>query len=472
MPFRAAELSRRRFLIDAAVTAGCATLPLPLLAASETLTLVAKERPQRLPGLAGPSPLWSYGETWPSELRVRRGETMNAMLVNNLPEHTTIHWHGLRVPHAMDGVPYITQPPVQPGESFLYSFAPPDPGTYFFHPHCDTIQALSRGLAGVLVVEDPRNKDLFDIDQVVALKDWRVLPSGAFDSFTMEADAARAGTLGNLRTVNGGEPPTLVVPPSAHVRLRVVNLDVSRIPMLGMKGANAAVIATDGQACEPFPAQNWRLGPAMRVDIAFQAPAGQGAEVVLEDIWNKTPQLLIRIVTKGAAAKRPRGNTSLKLPPVELPVPQLGSAQRLNITLQAGLADPQLEAWLKETGLGADSLCLSQGIFWAINRKPWPGMVGDTRPPPLAELTKGKSYIFEIFNGSRYTHPMHLHGHTFRVLSSTKRKLPPHWADTVLVMPNERIDIAFVAGLPGDWMFHCHIIDHQDTGMMGYVRVA
>ena len=471
MPFRATELSRRRFLIDAAVSAGVAALPMPLLAASGPLTLVAKERPQRLPGLAGPSPAWCYGETWPSELRVRRGETMNALLVNQLKEHTTIHWHGVRVPHGMDGVPYITQPPVQPGESFLYSFAPPDPGTYFFHPHCDTIQALSRGLAGVLVVEDPRERGLFDIDQVVALKDWRVLPSGAFDSFTMEADAARAGTLGNLRTVNGGEPPTLVVPPSAHVRLRVVNLDVSRIPMLGMSGARAAIIATDGQACEPFPVQNWRLGPAMRADIAFQAPAGQGAEVVLEDIWSKTPQLLMRIVTQGAAAKRPRG-TALKLPPVELPVPQLASAQRLNIALQVGLADPELEAWLKETGLGTDSLCLSEGIFWSINRKPWPGMTGGFRPPPLAELTKGKSYIFEIFNGSRYTHPMHLHGHTFRVLSSTKRKLPPHWADTVLVMPNERVDIAFVAGTPGDWRFHCHIIDHQDTGMMGYVRVA
>ena len=471
MAYTPADLSRRRFLRDATLLAGLAALPVPLHADPGSLTLLAKERPWRLPGLSGPTPAWSYGEGWPTEVRVRRGEPMQATLTNGLKEHTTIHWHGVRVPYEMDGVPYFTQPPVQPGESFLYSFTPPDPGTYFFHPHCDTVQALSRGLAGVLIVEDPRNAGLFDVDQVVALKDWRVLPSGAFDSFSTTAGAARAGTLGNLRTVNGGEPPVLTVPPGARVRLRLVNLDVSRAPMLGVKGAAAAVIATDGQACDPFPVQNWRLGPAMRADIAFQAPAEQGAQVVFEDIFSNTPQRLIRVVTKGTAANR-RSNSPLKLPPAELPVPQLGSAQRVDFTLQAGLTDPKLEEWMKETGLGADSLCLSQHVFWSINRKAWPGMIHDDRLPPLAELTPGKSYIFQIFNGSRYIHPMHLHGHTFRVLSATKRKLPPHWADTVLVLPDERVDIAFVAGEPGDWMFHCHIIEHQEAGMMGYVRVG
>ncbi|HEY4136012.1 MAG TPA: multicopper oxidase family protein [Alphaproteobacteria bacterium] len=466
-----ADLSRRRFLLGTAALAGIAALPKPLRADPGAIALLAKERPLRLPGLAGPSPAWTYGDGWPLELRVPRGETMRATLNNGLQEHTTIHWHGVRVPYVMDGVPYFTQDPVQPGQSFTYSFAPPDPGTYFFHPHCDTLQAMSRGLSGVLVVEDPRDAGLFDVDKVVVLKDWRVLPSGAFDSFTTDRDAARAGTFGNLRTVNGGAPPTLEVPPSARVRLRIVNLDVSRMPMLGVRGANAAVIATDGNACEPFPAQNWRLGPAMRCEIGFQAPADQGAEVVIEDIWTSKPQLLMRIVTKGAAAQK-RAGTALKLPPVELPVPKLNGAQKIDFTLQAGLMDPKLAAWLKETGLGTDSLCLNQNIFWSINGKSWPGMTHDAKMPPLAELTSGKSYVFQMFNGSRYIHPMHLHGHTFRVLSSSKRKLPPHWADTVLVQPNERIDIAFVAGEPGDWMFHCHIVDHQDTGMMGYVRVA
>jgi len=90
----------------------------------------------------------------------------------------------------------------------------------------------------------------------------------------------------------------------------------------------------------------------------------------------------------------------------------------------------------------------------------------------LFALKAGRTYVAELFNGTPHRHPMHLHGHTFRVLGSNERKLPPHWADTVLVTPKERIRIAFVAGEPGDWMFHCHIVEHQETGMMGYLRVA
>jgi FtsP/CotA-like multicopper oxidase with cupredoxin domain len=467
-------LSRRRFLAGSAALAGSASfgllLPTALKAASGRFDLAAQERAMSLPGLTGPSPCWTYGDGWPMELRATRGETMTAVLRNNLKEHTTIHWHGVRVPYKMDGVPFFTQDPVQPGDSFTYSFAPPDPGTFFFHPHCDTAQAMGRGLAGVLVVEDPRDKDLFDVDQVVALKDWHVHPDGSFDTFSDFADAARSGTFGNLRTVNGKQRPTIEVPSGARVRLRIVNLDVTRMPMLGFKGATCMIIATDGNACEPFPAQQWRLGPAMRADVAFQAPTSENAEILFDDIWTNPPTPLARIVTKGKAVTARRG--AMKLPAAELPLPNLAQAQRIDFSLQTGLEDPKLEEWLKETGGSLDDLCRNQRILWAINRKSWPGMIHDVKMPPLAELTPGKSYIFQIFNGSRYIHPMHLHGHSFHVLSASKRKLPPHWADTVLVQPSERVDIAFVAGEPGDWMFHCHIIDHQETGMMGYVRVG
>src|SRR5262249_6059573 len=102
----------------------------------------------------------------------------------------------------------------------------------------------------------------------------------------------------------------------------------------------------------------------------------------------------------------------------------------------------------------------------------WPGNGHEKKPPPLFELTSGKSYVAELFNGTPHQHPMHLHGHTFKVLSSSERDLPVHWADTVLVRPRERVRIAFVAGQPGDWMFHCHIIEHQETGMMAYFKVS
>jgi FtsP/CotA-like multicopper oxidase with cupredoxin domain len=119
-----------------------------------------------------------------------------------------------------------------------------------------------------------------------------------------------------------------------------------------------------------------------------------------------------------------------------------------------------------------DLLCRSQRIFWAINRRPWPGQSGGRIPPPLATLTRGRSYIFELVNTTPHTHPIHLHGHTFLVIESNKRTVTPYYADTVLIHTKERVKIAFVADNPGDWMLHCHIIEHQDTGMMGYVRVA
>jgi FtsP/CotA-like multicopper oxidase with cupredoxin domain len=260
------------------------------------------------------------------------------------------------------------------------------------------------------------------------------------------------------------------------VRLRALNLDATRIVMLNLVGAagdaQAAVIATDGNACDPFPARAWRLGPAMRADLAFIAPEDEGAELLLQDVWPATNVMLARIVTQGPALRRARDTSTLRLPPAELPEPDLGSATRLDVTLLAGHEDPALEAWAREMGVDLDSLCLSSRIFWSINRTAWPGASHENVPPPLFELKSGRSYVAEIFNGTPHRHPMHLHGHTFKVIGSNKEPQPVHWADTVLVDPKERLRIAFVAGAPGDWMFHCHIIEHQETGMMGYLRVA
>ena len=111
----------------------------------------------------------------------------------------------------------------------------------------------------------------------------------------------------------------------------------------------------------------------------------------------------------------------------------------------------------------------------APRRCSWLGVAGprcDRLPPPLATLTRGRSYVFELVNTTPHTHPIHLHGHTFQVIDSNKRKVAPYFSDTVLIHTRERVKIAFVADNPGDWMLHCHIIEHQDTGMMGYVRVA
>ena len=103
---------------------------------------------------------------------------MNVTLANDLKDqHSSIHWHGIRVPNAMDGVPYVTQLPVLPKERFSYRFTPPDPGLFIFHPHCNTTEQFGRGLAGVVIVEED---EPYDDDIVCVLKDWRVARDGAW----------------------------------------------------------------------------------------------------------------------------------------------------------------------------------------------------------------------------------------------------------------------------------------------------
>ena len=118
-----------------------------------------------------------------------------------------------------------------------------------------------------------------------------------------------------------------------------------------------------------------------------------------------------------------------------------------------------------------DGLCIRDNAFWAINKASWATGPSRTLPPPLALLQAGRSYVFELMNATPHPHPIHLHGHTFEVLSASRLERPRHFADTVLVQPKERVEIGFVA-TEGDWMLHCHVLEHLEYGMMGYVRVA
>jgi FtsP/CotA-like multicopper oxidase with cupredoxin domain len=114
---------------------------------------------------------------------------------------------------------------------------------------------------------------------------------------------------------------------------------------------------------------------------------------------------------------------------------------------------------------------MRQGMVWTINGVSVPG--GEHTHDPLLLLKRGQPYIFEMLNDTAWWHPMHLHGHVFRVLSRNgKPTARREWLDTVLMAPGERVEIAFVADNPGGWMFHCHILEHQQGGMMGTVRVA
>ena len=153
------RVSRRALLLGAGAAGLAEALPLRRTGAEPAIKeyrVAAKPATVNLTGKGHPdTAVWAYDGAVPGpELRVRQGQPVRITVVNKLDDDTTVHWHGIRLPNAMDGVPGLTQKPIRPGESFVYEFTPPDAGTFWYHPHADTLQQLGRGLAGALIVEE------------------------------------------------------------------------------------------------------------------------------------------------------------------------------------------------------------------------------------------------------------------------------------------------------------------------------
>ncbi len=224
-PLRPA-IDRRSFLMSAASLA-CASLVLrdarAGVPAAKEVNLVAA--PARLPIVGAPYPetdVWCYsGQSPGPEIRVRQGDHVRIVVDNRLSEDTTVHWHGLRVPNAMDGAPDVTQPSIQPGESFSYEFAVRDAGTYWYHPHAHSAEQVGRGLAGAFIVEE-QNPLPVDRDVVWVLGDWRLRRDAAIaEDFNNPMEMSMSGRIGNTVTINGRVPTRFEVRSGERIRLRL-----------------------------------------------------------------------------------------------------------------------------------------------------------------------------------------------------------------------------------------------------------
>lgn len=432
-----------------------------LARAGAPVTLVARPGEAMITDKGPTKGVMTYGDAEiPPVLRMRRGEAFALRLDNRLDEPTTIHWHGLRIDNRMDGVPFLTQPYVYGGDGFDYAFTPPDAGTFWYHPHCNTLTQIGRGLAGLVVVEDPADP-VFDAEIVLNLRDWRLGGDGQFIAQFKPRDAARAGTFGTVRTANWRQSPQYDAPAGGLVRLRLAATDVTRILALQMEGAEAAVIALDGNpATERFALDHLMIGPGQRLDLVLRMPDTEGAVAALKDLRGTKPATLATFRATGASLKR----DARDLPPLTqnpLPEPDLSAAAEIPFVLSASAEERP-----------KDGICGSLGYnFWAINKVPWADDTGDPTAP-LAEMKAGRTYIFNVENPTPQVHPLHLHGLVFRPMNSNKQAIRPHFSDTYLILPDEKVQLALVADNPGDWVFHCHIIEHQKTGMTSYVRVV
>ena len=467
------RVSRRALLLSAGAAALEATLPFRRsFAASEIkeYRLTAKAATVNLTGDGHlDTAVWAYGGTVPGpEVRIRQGDPVRLVVSNKLGEDTTVHWHGIRLPNAMDGVPGLTQPPIRPGESFTYEFTPPDAGTFWYHPHADSLQQLGRGLAGALIVEE-REPVAIDRNLTWFIEDWRLDNDGKIATgFGNRMEAGMSGRIGNTVTVNGRVPETVSVRAGERLRLRLVNAALARIVGLRFEGHQPVVVAYDGQPCDPHPPDGGRLvlGPAMRADLVIDMRGAPGRRyAVIDDFYQDLAYKLLDFVYDPGEPIREHLDASVKLPANPLPEPDLAAAERHQIALQGGMMGGM-------SMMGGGGMMGRGGATWAMNGM---SMTGDGQPDmsPLLTLKRGQTCVLALRNETAWWYPMHLHGHSFRVVSRNGKPNPVReWRDTVLVPPRETAEIAFVADNPGDWMFHCHVTDHQETGMMATIRIS
>jgi FtsP/CotA-like multicopper oxidase with cupredoxin domain len=451
---------------------GAAGLLLPSLAsprAEEGLRLTAAPARQSLLGPDRPeTAVWAYNATSPGPvLRARQGETLRVRLENRLPQPTSIHWHGLRLPNAMDGVAGLTQPPVPPGGGFDYAFPLPDAGTHWYHPHWESHEQVARGLSGVLIVEEAAPPAV-DRDLLWALGDWRLDAEGAIaEDFGNLRDAMHAGRIGNLVTINGAPRRELVVRAGERLRLRLVNLANARVFSLRFTGLAPLAVALDGQPVEPHrPIEDLVvLGPGMRADLILDCTGSPGdREQVIDEAYARLTYRLLDIRYAPERLRAPPPRDPVRLPPNPVPEPDLAAAERIPVVLNGGMMGMMRGGGMREAR--------ERGLAWTMNGRAAPADHAQ-HGPPLAELRLGRSYLLEFRNETAWPHPMHLHGHAFRVLTRNGRPVPHRpFRDTALLGAQERMEVAFLADNPGDWVLHCHVLEHQHSGMSALLRVA
>jgi FtsP/CotA-like multicopper oxidase with cupredoxin domain len=466
-------ISRRSLLLGGASVAAALGARQGLAARPAAVTLKAARGRVALVGAPHPdTAVWCFDGKVPGpEIRVRQGERIRVRVENDLPEETTVHWHGVRVPHAMDGVPHLTQKPIAPGETFEYEFDCRDAGTFWYHPHQRSHVQVGRGLYGAFIVEE-KVPVAVDRDITWVLDDWRLLRDASISGdFGNMHDVSHAGRLGNTVTVNGRVHDTFAVRAGERIRLRLINAANARIFGLEFTDHAPLVIALDGQPVEPHAPDGGRvvLGPAMRADLLLDMARRPGGRFAVTDrFYRGLEYRLLDIVCGDAPPLREAAEPPLRLPSNNLPEPDLDNAERHRIVLGGGMMGTMTSALVDGKRLDMRAL-IQDGLAWALNGV----AVKEHLHEPMLTLARNRSCVIELVNDTAWPHPMHLHGHSFRVI--TRNGTPTRyreWMDTVLLHRRERAEIAFVADNPGDWMFHCHILEHQAGGMMGTIRVA
>ncbi len=417
--------------------------------------------------------IWGYGGAAPGpELRLKQGTEFSAELVNKLTQPTTVHWHGIRIVNNMDGVAGLTQPPVQPGDSFTYRFTPPDAGTYWYHPHFRTWEQLARGLHGALIIEEEKPPAV-DQDVVMIFDDWRIGKDGQIDDASFESmhDISHAGRLGNILTLNGQFSADFPVLSGQRLRLRLINAATARIIRVSFDGHVPLVIALDGQPVEqPLSPEGGGvlLTPAQRADLILDCTSHPGTATDIAVDVGRERLVAGRLIYDERRRQRSKVLTDVPiLAPNPMPTDiDLDDAVPIDLVMTGGARRPIESAEFKGKEYGIRDLVRQHKKAWAFN-----GIAG-LPDKPLAVIDLGRTVVVRMVNKTAWRHAMHFHGHHVREVAHSARAALPHWRDTVFMQPDETVTVAFKAHNPGRWMLHCHMLAHQRGGMAAWYEVG
>jgi FtsP/CotA-like multicopper oxidase with cupredoxin domain len=400
---------------------------------------------------------WTYNGGIPGPLiRARAGDRLVVHFSNHLPEATTVHWHGIRVPIQMDGVPDVSQPPVPTGGTFTYDFVVPDAGLYWYHPHVMSAAQVGFGLYGALLVEDPNDPVAVADETVLVLSDIGLDGKGGFEPPDSGGTTGMAfGREGNHLLVNGRERPRLVGRAGAPQRWRVVNAAKSRFFQLELEGQPFTRIGGDGGLLEyPVRLEALVLAPGERADVIVAPKGAPGSEIVVRaypfnrgfgSVEYRTVEDLMTVSIAGAA------------PYAGVPPPAV--KRTIEPTSTDGATNVAIEFTIGQRENGA--------FEYGINGVPFAKNHPVTARP-------GETQIWTITNKTKWSHPFHLHGFFFQVLDDKGRPVRPlEWKDTVNVPFEQTVRLVVrYDDRPGSWMFHCHVLDHADGGLMGTVDLG
>lgn len=411
-----------------------------------------------------PTDVWAFGGSVPGPtLRATRGREFRARLVNGLDRPVSMHWHGVRLANAMDGVAGLTQPAVPPGGFFDIGFTPPDAGSFLYRPLVigQSGELTDRGLSGLFVVEDA-DPPLVDREIELLVDDWRLDAEGRPEPFGSIADAAGLGRLGNLLTVGGKPAPWReTVAPGARLRLRIANCCNARILRIRFDRLKAWTIGVQGQPTDSFEPLRAMLPlfPGARYDVIVEAPPEPDVEAAVSGMLGtgETPLLSLRTEGRSSAGRPPVA--PLPDNPLLPPAIRLQGATRVEMLIQGGAI---------RTADGFAPYAGDPSRIWTVNGVAGPLFSGK----PLFSVKRGTPVVLALVNRTALPQVLHLHGHSARYLHPFDDGWEPYWLDTVLAPEGKTTRIAFLADNPGRWLIGSTILERLDTGLAAWFQVS